>query len=185
VDASGAIGWFTASFPLRLRATTNPFASAQALAARLQALPSGGAGFLALLAWRPQVLGQEACKTFAHDCRLAFNYLGELAVSAPDDHPETHAGVHITQSPQQPDDAHSDVDPQLERPRPVTVEAWTQGEALVLRATFDPADWPQGQASLEATAAVLADLLRHDPRLAPLPSLSDGELDSLMNELGI
>jgi hypothetical protein len=38
---------------------------------------------------------------------------------------------------------------------------------------------------LEATAAVLADLLRHDPRLAPLPSLSDGELDSLMNELGI
>jgi amino acid adenylation domain-containing protein len=185
VDASGAVGWFTASFPLRLRATTNPFASAQALAARLQALPSGGAGFLALLAWRPQVLGQEACKTFAHDCRLAFNYLGELAVSAPDDHPETHAGVHITQSPQQPDDAHSDVDPQLERPRPVTVEAWTQGEALVLRATFDPADWPQGQASLEATAAVLADLLRHDPRLAPLPSLSDGELDSLMNELGI
>ena len=184
VDASGAIGWFTTSFPLRLQATADPLAGAQALAARLQALPTGGAGFLALLAWRPHVLGQEACKIFAHDCRLAFNYLGEMAPAA-DDHPESRAGVHITQSPQHTDDAHSDVEPQLERLRPVTLEAWTQGQEMVLRATFDPADWPQGQASLEATAAVLADLLRHDPRHAPLPSLSDEELDSLMNELGI
>ncbi len=185
VDASNAIGWFTASFPLRLRAAADPEASAKALATQLKALPSGGAGFLALLVWRPEVLGEAACRAFEQDCRLAFNYLGELAAHPEGDGDDNHGAVQITQQPSRPDEADVDADPQLARPRPVTLEAWTQGRELVLRATFDPTDWPQGRVSLDAVAATLTELLRRDPRSAPPQSLSDGEMDSLMNELGI
>jgi len=67
----------------------------------------------------------------------------------------------------------------------VTLEAWTKGYELVLRATFDPTDWPEGDATLDDVAAILTNLLRHEPPQAPLQSLSDGEMDSLLNELGI
>ena len=182
-DASSAIGWFTASFPLRLQKAADPENSAKALAAQLKALPSGGAGFLALLTWRPEVLGEAACKAFAQDCRLAFNYLGELATLPQGEGSKTNGTVQITQHQSGPDDA--DADPYLARPRPVTLEAWTKGYELVLRATFDPTDWPEGDATLDDVAAILTNLLRHEPPQAPLQSLSDGEMDSLLNELGI
>ena len=183
-DASATLGWFTAYFPLRLERSGQPLKQAEALARWRAALPAGGAGFSALQRWRAQLPGADGLALFDQACALSFNYLGAVdhATDSSDNHPLGRLNLDGQNQ--------MDVDPSLNRLRPITLEAWRSARQLTLRWTFQREQWPQADTAIAAVALELQELLAHTTNVAIdatdaalTANLDDDELSDLMNAL--
>lgn len=183
-DASATLGWFTAYFPLRLERSGQPLKQAEALARWRAALPAGGAGFSALQSWRAQLPGADRLALFDQACALSFNYLGAVdhATDSSDNHPLGRLNLDGQNQ--------MDVDPGLNRLRPIALEAWRSARQLTLRWTFQREQWPQADTAIAAVALELQELLAHTANVAIdatdaalTANLGDDELSDLMNAL--
>lgn len=83
-----------------------------------------------------------------------------------------------------------DVDPGLNRLRPIALEAWRSARQLKLRWTFRREQWPQADTAIAAVALELQELLAHTTNVAIdatdaalTANLDDDELSDLMNAL--
>lgn len=171
IETFSIVGWFTSSFPVRVRRNSIRNPSLNKISNMLQNIPNGGAGFLALRRWRTDN-GQFLAKTdLLNTCQVAFNFLGNLSENSE----SQDRGLKLVE----PIVKGLDCDPDLPRPRPLTVEAWISNDGLHIQFTFEPQTFPDGEKKLQEFGQRLQAYLNTTETEAD--ELSDEILNSLMS----
>ena len=165
VESFSIVGWFTASFPIRVKRNSTNNLSLNQISNMLQNIPNGGSGFLALRRWRMDN-NQFINKTnLLGSCQVGFNFLGNLS-----ENPEfKERSLKLTE----PIVEGLDCDPDLPRPRPLTVEAWISNDGLHVQFTFEQEAMPDYKSKLQA----------FDSRLESYLNIIDAETDDLSDEI--
>ena len=171
IETFSIVGWFTASFPVRIKRNSAGKPSLNSISNMLQNIPNGGAGFLALRRWRTDNDQFLAKTDLFNTCQIAFNFLGNLS-----ENPESQdRSLKLVE----PIVEGLDCDPDLPRPRPLTVEAWISNDGLHIQFTFEPHSFPDAETKLQEFEQRLKNYL--NTREMETDELSDEILNSLMS----
>ena len=169
IEAFSIVGWFTASFPVRIKRNGANNYSLNNLSKMLQNIPNGGAGFLALRRWRNDN-SQFLTKTdLSKCCQLGFNFLGNLSENPDSQERSLKLISPIVEG--------LDCDPDLPRPRPLTVESWISNDGLHVQFTFDPKSFPDSEKRIQEFEKGLLNYLK------VTESESDEFSDEILNTL--
>lgn len=170
IEAFSIVGWFTASFPVRIKRNSVNNYSLSNLSKMLQNIPNGGAGFLALRRWRNND-SQFLIKTdLSNCCQLGFNFLGNLSENLDSQERSLKLISPIVEG--------LDCDPDLPRPRPLTVESWISNDGLHVQFTFDPKSFPDSEKRIQEFENGLLNYLKVTE--AEPDEFSDEILNALM-----
>lgn len=173
IETSSIVGWFTASFPVRIKRNSISNPSLNNISNMLQNIPNGGAGFLALRRWRTNNAQFLAKTDLLNTCQIAFNFLGNLS-----ENPESQdRSLKLVE----PIVEGLDCDPDLPRPRPLTVEAWISNDGLHIKFTFEPQSFPDGKIKLQEFEGRLQNYLNTTEM--ETDELSDEILNSLFSSI--
>ncbi|MEM9161530.1 MAG: alpha/beta fold hydrolase [Cyanobacteria bacterium P01_F01_bin.4] len=192
VDLSRTVGWFTATYPVRLQlANRNDIgASLKTVKEQLRQIPDRGIGYGIL-----RYLGDETTrKRLTLSSEVLFNYLGQRESGRPAD-PETESGIRVIENI----DTGTLRDPRNQRNYLLEINAWVTHGQLHINWTYDTQRYRSGTMArvantyLSALKAIVTHCTASDgtvfncggftPSDFPDADFSQPELDNFISQL--
>lgn len=136
-EATNIVGWFTASFPIRLIKHANIEAEMITTKAMLETVPNKGSGFSSILAKTNSDDLNISFDGFFSHCQISFNYLGNLSIEK--NNMPGFGCIDINA------DLHNIAEDKLTRQRPISVEAWSVNDGIEIRWTYSKKQWTNSQ----------------------------------------
>ena len=168
------VGWFTASFPIRIVKSKNAELEMSSTMTLLNTMPSNGCGFTPLIALSHKNQEKLAINGFFSHCQISFNYLGNL--SSEKNHIPGLGYLDVNAR------LLNAAENKLTRQRPISIEAWTTNTGVEIRWTYSETQWGSAKNIISRFEEYIQIALSRN-YLANTIGIE--EFDSLLDELNL